>query len=69
MTFLQTCAVANYTDQEYSQHLQVEGWTKAETDHLFELCSKFDLRFIIIQDRWDRSKFKTPRSTEDLKVE
>lgn len=59
--------MANYTDQEYNQYLQVDGWTKAETDHLFDLCQRFDLRFIIIQDRWDREAFKTPRSVEDLK--
>lgn len=28
-------------------------WTKKETDHLFRLCEKFSLRFIIIADRFD----------------
>ncbi|KAK9161783.1 hypothetical protein Syun_008124 [Stephania yunnanensis] len=37
-------------------------WTKEETDHLFELCEQFDLRFIIIADR-----FPSSRSVEDLK--
>nr|CAG4638480.1 EOG090X076S [Cyclestheria hislopi] len=58
--------VPSYTDQEYQQLLQTEGWTKAETDHLFELCRSFDLRFIVIHDRWDRSRF-TVKSVEDLK--
>ena len=41
------------------QKLLVEPtWTKEETDHLMELCMTFDLRFIIIQDRFDTTKFQ-----------
>ncbi|KAA8495688.1 DNA methyltransferase 1-associated protein 1 [Porphyridium purpureum] len=29
-----------------------EPWTKADTDVLFELCKRFDLRFPVIHDRW-----------------
>ena len=47
--------------------MQVDDWTKAETDHLFALCRRYDLRFIVIQDRWDREIFPTTRSVEDLK--
>lgn len=39
-----------------------QTWTKEETDHLFELCERFDLRFIIIADR-----FPTQRTVEELK--
>ncbi len=28
-------------------------WTKLETDHLFRLCEKYQLRFIIISDRFE----------------
>lgn len=56
----------DYTDAEYSQHLKSEDWTKDETDHLFDLCQRFDLRFIVIQDRYDCTKFKK-RDVEDLK--
>ncbi|AQK69489.1 SWR1-complex protein 4 [Zea mays] len=38
------------------------AWSKEETDQLFELCERFDLRFIVIADR-----FPTARSVEDLK--
>ena len=65
--FNTSVSISSYTDADYSAHLQVEGWTKAETDHLFELCKRFDLRFMIIQDRWDKIKFTTQRSVEDLK--
>ncbi|GIY88461.1 DNA methyltransferase 1-associated protein 1 [Caerostris darwini] len=64
--FNKSVQIPSYTDDEYIQHLQCEGWTRQETDHLFDLCQRFDLRFIIIQDRWDRSQF-TNRSIEDLK--
>ncbi|XP_035823971.1 DNA methyltransferase 1-associated protein 1 isoform X2 [Zea mays] len=39
-----------------------KAWSKEETDQLFELCERFDLRFIVIADR-----FPTARSVEDLK--
>ncbi|CAH1392894.1 unnamed protein product [Nezara viridula] len=55
-----------YTDAEYNLHLQHDNWTNAETDHLFDLARRFDLRFVVMADRWDRSKFD-PRSIEDLK--
>ena len=47
--------------------MTAEGWTRAETDHLLELCSRFDIRFPVIHDRWDRNLFKTARTIEDLK--
>ncbi|XP_033737104.1 DNA methyltransferase 1-associated protein 1-like isoform X1 [Pecten maximus] len=55
-----------YSDLEYQQHLHDDNWTRQETDHLFDLCKRFDLRFLIIHDRWDREKFHN-RSVEDLK--
>ncbi|KAG9150309.1 hypothetical protein Leryth_017615, partial [Lithospermum erythrorhizon] len=54
--------LSKYTDDEYEKYLQDPMWTKEETDQLFELCERFDLRFIIIADR-----FPTPRSVEELK--
>jgi DNA methyltransferase 1-associated protein 1 len=42
------------------------GWSKEETDHLFDLCRMFDLRFIMVQDRFDNAKYQS-RSVEDLK--
>lgn len=37
-------------------------WTKEETDELFDLCERFDLRFIVIADR-----FPSSRTVEELK--
>lgn len=39
-------------------------WTKEETDHLWDLCKNFDLRFAVVYDRYDS---KYDRSIEDLK--
>lgn len=55
-----------YTDAEYQQHLSGEDWTRAETDHLMELAKRFNLRFIVMHDRWNRDKF-SKRSVEDIK--
>lgn len=55
-----------YSDLEYQQHLHDEGWTRQETDHLFDLCKRFDIRFIVVHDRWDKQRYRQ-RSVEDLK--
>jgi DNA methyltransferase 1-associated protein 1 len=54
--------VLKYTDEEYEKYLTDPAWSREETDKLFELCERFDLRFIVIVDR-----FPTDRSMEDLK--
>ena len=56
-----------FNDMEYATHLTMEGWTRQETDHLLDLCQRFDLRFTVVHDRWDKQTFPTPRSIEDLK--
>ncbi|BET03214.1 DNA methyltransferase 1-associated [Nesidiocoris tenuis] len=64
--FNKVVPIPTYTEAEYQSHLVAEGWTKPETDHLFDLCRRFDLRFVIIQDRYDYVQFKK-RSIEELK--
>ncbi|KAF3328355.1 SWR1-complex protein 4 [Carex littledalei] len=54
--------VLKYTDEEYEKHLTDNAWSKEETDKLFELCERFDLRFIVIADR-----FPNDRTVEELK--
>ncbi|GAA5870288.1 hypothetical protein JCM16303_001950 [Sporobolomyces ruberrimus] len=54
----------SYTDQEYEQWLKVDGWSKEETDHLFALAVEYDLRFIVMADRWELSP---ERSVDVLK--
>lgn len=55
--------VPSYSDAEY---VPCEGWTKEETEHLFDLCRRFDLRFGVVCDRWDKEKYSA-RSIETLK--
>lgn len=54
--------IIKYTDEEYYKHLNDPTWTKDETDQLFDLCERFDLRFVVIADR-----FPASRSIEELK--
>ncbi|XP_057782267.1 SWR1-complex protein 4 isoform X2 [Salvia miltiorrhiza] len=54
--------VIKYTDEEYEKHLTDHAWTKEETDQLFDLCERFDLRFVVIADRFPSSK-----TVEELK--
>jgi DNA methyltransferase 1-associated protein 1 len=60
--------VIRYTDEEYTivnEKLKsqagglaiVTDWSKEETDHLFDLCEQFSLRFIVIADRFGLSTF------------
>ena len=41
-----------YTNEEYTQFLQDETWTKSETDRLVELARVYELRWAVIYDRW-----------------
>lgn len=64
--FNKTLDIPTYSDEEYTKSLSEPGWSKEETDHLFDLCKSFDLRFIIVHDRFDKAKYQT-RSVEELK--
>ncbi|KAM6199827.1 DNA methyltransferase 1-associated protein 1 isoform 1-T1 [Sarcoramphus papa] len=64
--FNKTVQVPVYSEQEYQMYLHDDAWTKTETDHLFDLARRFDLRFVVIHDRYDHQQFKK-RSVEDLK--
>ncbi|KAK4476867.1 hypothetical protein RD792_016031 [Penstemon davidsonii] len=59
---MQSVDVIKYTDEEYEKYLSDTAWTKEETDQLFDMCEQFDLRFIVIADR-----FPSTRTVEELK--
>lgn len=42
-----------YNDEQYIAKLRSEDWSKDETDYLMELATEYDLRWIIIADRYD----------------
>ena len=45
--------ILRYNDDEW-EHVLVKdpAWSRPETDYLLELCEQFDLRFLIIADRY-----------------
>jgi DNA methyltransferase 1-associated protein 1 len=55
-----------YTNDEYEKYIKELdlAWGREETDYLWDLCEKFDLRFFVIYDQYD---LKYNRSMEDLK--
>ena len=59
--------IITYTDREYDELLKDlnPGWSKEETDYLWSLLKQFDLRFIVIQDRYDFNS--KDRSIEEIK--
>lgn len=66
--FNKVLSIPTYSPNEYNLHLKTSQvkWSKAQTDHLFELANRFDLRFVIMADRWDRANYGT-KTVEDLK--
>ena len=45
--------IFKYNDDEWENVLVKDpAWTRQETDYLLELCELFDLRFLIIADRY-----------------
>ena len=45
--------IPTYTDEQYETLLKSDDWTKAETDYLMDLCRDYDLRWILIADRYE----------------
>lgn len=42
-----------YSDEEYNKLLKSDDWSREETDYLMDLVSEFDLRWVVIADRYD----------------
>ncbi|KAE8349538.1 hypothetical protein BDV28DRAFT_59242 [Aspergillus coremiiformis] len=42
-----------YTDEEYNRHLKSDEWSRQETDYLMDLVEEYDLRWMVIADRYD----------------
>ncbi|PKY02165.1 DNA methyltransferase 1-associated protein DMAP1 [Aspergillus campestris IBT 28561] len=43
----------HYTDEEYNRHLKNDDWSRQETDYLVDLVEEYDLRWVVIADRYD----------------
>ena len=54
-----TCAVPQmpvfrYDEEEWEHLVEAEpGWSRAETDYLLDMCERFELRFLVIADRYE----------------
>lgn len=66
--FNKQLSIPTYTTNEFTTHLRTcpSKWNKPQTDHLFELAQRFDLRFIVMADRWDKATHGA-KTVEDLK--
>ncbi|KAL2801453.1 hypothetical protein BJX66DRAFT_12387 [Aspergillus keveii] len=42
-----------YTTDEYNRHLKSDEWSREETDYLMDLVEDYDLRWVVIADRYD----------------
>jgi DNA methyltransferase 1-associated protein 1 len=42
-----------YTTDEYNRHLKSDEWSREETDYLMDLVEEYDLRWVVIADRYD----------------
>lgn len=58
--------LVTFTDEEYEKVLKdlSTSWDKDETLYLWDMCEMYDLRFIVIHDRYDK---KYERTVEELK--
>jgi len=43
----------DYSDEDYEQNFKSEDWSRKETDYLMSLCREYDLRWIVILDRFE----------------
>ena len=57
--------VPEYTDEQYESNLKSEDWSREETDYLINLAQDFDLRWIVIGDRYDFRSSETPKENAD----
>ncbi|KAK0555832.1 swr complex subunit [Tilletia horrida] len=64
--FNTTSGVYSYSNEEYAAYLKDDNWSKEETDYLIDLCHAYDLRFIVIHDRYEWPDGPS-RTIEDLK--
>lgn len=71
-----------FSEESYEEALKTDSWSYEETKYLFELATRYDLRWLVIHDRYDfnplqssegedvemqESSDKPDRSLEDLK--
>ncbi|KAI4208531.1 MAG: hypothetical protein LQ346_000041 [Caloplaca aetnensis] len=55
-----------YNEEQYQAKLRSEDWTKEETDYLMDLAYEFDLRWIVIADRYDYKPLEPVRNSDAI---
>lgn len=59
-----------YSAEEYDTHLKNADWSKEETDYLVDLAIEFDLRWVVIIDRYDfRPQPKSEPSEDAMAID
>ncbi|KAF9900353.1 swr complex subunit [Linnemannia zychae] len=51
--FNKSINLISFSPEEYTSHLKDPDWTLEETSYLWDLCRRFDLRWVVIQDRYE----------------
>lgn len=54
--------VPQFTDEQYEKYFKSDDWTREETDYLMNLASEYDLRWILITDRYEPREIEPGRS-------
>ena len=57
--------VPEYTDEQYERYYKADDWTREETDYLMQLAADYDLRWILIADRYDPLEIRVPTNASD----
>jgi DNA methyltransferase 1-associated protein 1 len=57
--------VPTYTDEQYEKNFKSDNWSREETDFLMTLCREFDLRWILIADRYEPENIPPPTQHEE----
>jgi DNA methyltransferase 1-associated protein 1 len=55
----------SYTDEQYETHLKSEDWSKEETEYLVDLVTEFDLRWVLVADRYEYKPSEQSKIEED----
>ena len=53
--------VPSYTDEQYESMVKADDWSRQETDYLMNLCRDYDLRWIVIADRYTPQDIPVPQ--------
>lgn len=66
--FNKQVVLPHVSKEEYSKYLRTSEWTEQETRQLLALCKQYDMRFVVVHDRYVKAYPATRRTMEDLKA-